>query len=188
MAGGALAVSLGGVAATSVTRVNDSTITAVTGPHATGAVNLSLTNGDGATAALASAYFYAPPVVADSFYTLTPCRLFDTRSPNGPFGGPALAAGAARTFTVSGVCGVLASASAISANVTVVAPAQTGALSIYPGNAMFLGTTAINFKPGSVRANNAMIELATNGAGTITILNQSSGSVHVLLDVNGQFR
>ncbi len=33
-----------------------------------------------------------------SFYTVAPCRVFDTRNAAGPYGGPALAAGVSRTF------------------------------------------------------------------------------------------
>jgi hypothetical protein len=41
-----------------------------------------------------------PPL---SFYTVTPCRLADTRNANGPLGGPALQPGAVRPFTLTGV-------------------------------------------------------------------------------------
>ena len=98
-----------------------------------------------------------------------------------------LTPGQARTFTGHGVCAVPTGATAISANVTVVSPTQVGSLSIYPGNAMFLGTSSLGFKTGNTRANNAIILLATDGAGTLVILNQSSGTVHVILDVNGYF-
>ncbi len=44
-----------------------------------------------------------PPL---DFYTLSPCRVVDTRNPAGPQGGPALPAHASRTFTLAGQCGV----------------------------------------------------------------------------------
>jgi streptogramin lyase len=42
------------------------------------------------------------PPPAALLYTLTPCRVMDTRNPAGPLGGPALAANTTRLFTVAG--------------------------------------------------------------------------------------
>ena len=39
--------------------------------------------------------------MASRFYTVTPCRVVDTRNSSGPFGGPALAANSDRTFVVA---------------------------------------------------------------------------------------
>jgi hypothetical protein len=181
-------VSLGGVPATSVVVVGSTTITAVTGAHATGAVSAVVTNPDGGSATLANAFFYAPPPAALGFYTLTPCRVIDTRNPNGPLGGPALGAGALRTFDVTGTCGIPNGAQAISVNVTVVGPTAPGNLAFYPGNAFPLGTSTINFAAGATRANNAVLGLATNGAGTIGVQNASAGATQLLLDVNGYFQ
>ena len=65
------------------------------------------------------AVLYRPPPPASySFFTVTPCRLADTRNPPGPFGAPALSNGVVRTFTVGGNCGVPAAASAVSVNLT----------------------------------------------------------------------
>jgi hypothetical protein len=47
---------------------------------------------------------------------MTPCRLVDTRAASGPLGGPGLKAGKTRTFVLTGVCGVPASAKALSVN------------------------------------------------------------------------
>jgi len=67
------------------------------------------------------------------FYVLPPCRVVDTRSANGPFGGPALAAGASRTFTVQGQCGVPADAVSVATNLTVTQPRQRVRSSRIPG-------------------------------------------------------
>src|SRR5262249_7794479 len=37
-----------------------------------------------------------------NFYTLTPCRVIDTRNPTGPLGGPALVAATDRLFNLAG--------------------------------------------------------------------------------------
>jgi hypothetical protein len=128
------------------------------------------------------------PSPAD-FYTVTPCRLVDTRIGAGPFGGPALVAGAVRSFPVTGgVCGVSSTATAVSMNVTVVGASAPGHLTLYPGDAAGPpATSTINFSPGQTRANNAIVLLATNG-GTINVRNGSAGGVHLVLDVNGYFQ
>ena len=58
----------------------------------------------------------APP--AQDFYTLTPCRIFDTRQVSGPTLGAPLTCGTAQSFTVAGKCGVPTSAKAVSLNLT----------------------------------------------------------------------
>ncbi len=181
-------VTLGGVAATSVVVVNSTRITAVTGAHATGAVNLVVTNPGGASATMANAFFYTPPPTPTGFYTLAPCRVVDTRNPNGPLGGPALAANGVRSFDVTGTCGIPNGAKAISVNVTVPAPGAAGYLSTFPGNAFPMTTSSISFRAGVTRANNAVLTLATDGTGTLGVLNGSAAATHFILDVNGYFQ
>jgi hypothetical protein len=119
-----------------------------------------------------------------AFYTLPPCRILDTRNAPGSLGGPALFPGWQRSFTVTGTCGIPATAKAVTVNLTVVASAP-GYLTLYPGDAATPGTSSINFSIGQVRASNAVLALAGDGTGTLTVLNGSSGSNHFILDVNG---
>jgi hypothetical protein len=121
------------------------------------------------------------------FHTLTPCRLVDTRNATGPFGGPALAFGETRSFTVSaGACGVPADATAVAINVTVTGQTAAGALTLFPGTGVAPVTTTISFAAGKTRANNALIGLT---GGVLSVTNrQASGSVHVIVDVSGYFR
>ena len=123
---------------------------------------------------------------ASSFYTLTPCRIADTRDPVGPYGGPPLAAGAERTFTVAGRCGVPATARAVSFNVTVTGPSSLGHISLYPGGTTLPLVSTMNFRPGDTRANNAIIPLGAGGTLAVTS-GQGSGTVHFILDTNGYF-
>lgn len=122
-----------------------------------------------------------------SYYTLTPCRLVDTRDATGPFGGPAIAAGETRAFAmVDGPCGVPADAKALALNVTVTQPTSSGALTLFPGSGVAPITTTISFAAGKTRANNAVIGLA---AGVLSVMNrQEAGSAHVIVDVSGYFR
>jgi len=129
-----------------------------------------------------------PPPPPATFYTVTPCRVADTRNAAGPTGGPALVAGATRSFPVTGgACGIPPTAIALSVNVTAVGAAARGYLTLYPGDAASPPPTSnINFSAGQTRANNAIILLATSG-GTIDVRNGSAGSLHFVLDVNGFF-
>jgi hypothetical protein len=131
----------------------------------------------------------APVGQAVQFYALTPCRLVDTRGPDGPLGGPALdaAGGPDRSFTVSSSCGIPREATSLSVNVTAVGGSGAGGLEIYPGDGALTGTSTISFSAGQTRANNAQIQIATDGSGTIKVDNASSGTVHLVLDVNGYF-
>jgi predicted outer membrane repeat protein len=121
-----------------------------------------------------------------SFHTLTPCRAVDTRNPVGSRGGPSLGHGAPRTFPISGACGVPATAWAVSLNVTVTQPSAPGNVRLYPGGTPAPQTSSINYATGATRANNAVVSLGD--AGDLTALaSQASGSVHLILDVNGYF-
>ncbi|MFY9822556.1 MAG: SBBP repeat-containing protein [Thermoanaerobaculia bacterium] len=123
-----------------------------------------------------------------AFYTVTPCRMVDTRNAVGPLGGPALQPGA-RVFVLTGLCGVPATAKTLSVNLTVTQPTALGYLSLLPGDDKLVlpGTSAINFAAGRTRANNASALLAYDGSGSIKVINGGSGSVHFILDVNGYF-
>jgi hypothetical protein len=128
------------------------------------------------------------PLAAMAFYALLPCRVIDTRAVVGPLGGPALTADETRTFAVIDTCGIPSSATSISVNVTIAAPASAGWLALFPGNSTWSGTTAVNFSAGQTRANNAVVLLSTDGTGAVAVHNGSAGSVHFILDVNGYFQ
>jgi hypothetical protein len=122
-------------------------------------------------------------------YTVPPCRVLDTRSASGPYGGPALPPGSQRVVVVAGRCGIPASAKAVAVNVTVVAPPQFGHVRIFPGNAQAPNAAAINFAAGQTRTNNGIYMLASSSTGTLTIENFApSAAVHFVLDVNGYFQ
>jgi hypothetical protein len=123
------------------------------------------------------------------FFSVTPCRVVDTRNPDGPTGGPALAGGQTRPFPVSGgTCGVPATAVAVSVNLTAVGAAAAGYLTLFAGDAQSPPlVSSINFTAGLTRANNAVVPLATDGSGTIKVTSGSVGAVDFVLDVNGYF-
>jgi IPT/TIG domain len=176
-------VAIGGVSATGVVVGGSTSLTAVTGAHATGLADVTVTIPGPRSATLAQGFFFVPPVTATDFYTVTPCRVVDTRTAQSPV----LAAYERRVFTVTGgSCGVPASATAVSVNVTVTGAAATGHIRLAPGNGL-TESSAINFLPGVNRANNGIVMLATDGTGGVSATNRSGGHVHVILDVNGYF-
>jgi len=124
---------------------------------------------------------FVVPVSVD-FYTLTPCRIIDTRDSS------AIAAGAALTVTATGRCGLPVGAKVLALNVTVVAGMTQGNVVVYPGDQGAPAASTLNFSPGQIRANSSITGLATNGAGTIAVTNRAADPVHVILDVTGYFQ
>jgi hypothetical protein len=133
-------------------------------------------------------HFYRPQpaeAVGHDYYSLTPCRVADTRATGTP-----LTANSTRTLAVAGLCGVPVDATATAANLTAVDPEDVGDLRLYPtGQAMPLAST-INFAAGRTRSNNAI--LALGAAGQVDVRCDmppgSRGTTDFVLDVTGYFR
>jgi len=123
------------------------------------------------------------------FFSVTPCRIVDTRAGSGaPIGGPALSSGGIRDFLVRNKCGVPATAKTVSINVTVVAPASSGFVRFSPSCQMPNAST-INFGPGQVRANNAILAVGNaDGVLSASAFLDGGGTVDLLIDVNGYFQ
>jgi len=113
-----------------------------------------------------------------SFYASTPCRIVDTRLADGPFGGPVMAPGETRGYTVpSSSCSIPSTARAYSLSATVVPNGGLGYLSLWP-------TVSILDAPDGAVTSNAAIVPAGAG-GTIDVF--TTDQTHLLLDVNGYF-
>jgi hypothetical protein len=122
--------------------------------------------------------------VATDFYTLTPCRVFDTRELSGPTLGSPLTCGTERSFTiVGGTCGVPASARAISLNLTGTASTAPGNLRLFAPGAPVPLVSNLNYASGQTRGNNAVAPLSASGQ--ISVLCSPSGTTHVIMDLNG---
>jgi glucose/arabinose dehydrogenase len=121
-----------------------------------------------------------------SFHTVTPCRVLDTRNLSGPYGGPRLAAGMDRAFTIGAQCGVPPGARAVAANLTVTAPTDPGHLVVLPAGGAVTDSSSINFRAGQTRANNAILTLGSDGA-ILVRTGMAAGGVHFVLDVTGYF-
>jgi subtilisin family serine protease len=119
--------------------------------------------------------------LATDFYTVTPCRIFDSRS------GQALSPGIVQPVQVTGACQIPAAAKAVSVNITVVGPNGGGYIVFYPGDEVPPLSSAINYRAGQTRANNAILKLGA--AGNLAALSIQEGwAVDVIVDVNGYFQ
>ncbi len=121
----------------------------------------------------------APP--QGSFYTVSPCRLVDTRDTNGP----ALVPGQQRIFATTNVCGIPATAKALAINVTAIDSADAGHVVVYSGS--FPSTATINYSVGQNRANNAIIGLDADGTFKVVAV-QPTGTLQLTIDVSGYFQ
>jgi hypothetical protein len=138
----------------------------------------------------------AAPALADGpfqFFSLTPCRVADTRNAAGVNGGPAITVLTTRTFRIQGNCGVPVGAKAVTLNVTVVQPGEAGWLGLYPSATNFSGTSTINFNMGEFAiANGAIVPLspATNDISVLwgNYSSNRSTTTNVILDVTGYFQ
>jgi hypothetical protein len=124
--------------------------------------------------------------VALEFVPLTPCRVVDTRGPNGNFGGPPIAGGTSRSFALpSGTCpNIPADAAAYSLNVTVVPSRQLGYLTAWPTGYTRPLTSIMNSLDGRVKAN-AVILPAGDG-GSVSVF--ATDTTNVVLDIDGYFK
>ena len=136
---------------------------------------------------------FGPPVsdhARGSFFTLTPCRVVDTRLPDGPNGGPSLSNHETRFFPIAGNCGVPSTAVAVVVNVTATGSSEADSLLIYeadhgaapPGE----GVAIVAYPAGRTRANNAVVSICPTG--TIAVRTHlAPGTVDFILDVVGYY-
>jgi Tol biopolymer transport system component len=132
------------------------------------------------------AFLYANILPGLDFFTVTPCRLLDTREAGQA---PALASDVRRTVLAHGACGIPASARAIAVNVTALAPSAAGHLILHAGDIAPAPASSLNFSSGQTRSNSAIVHLAYDGAGTLAITPfvTGGGTVQVIVDVSGYF-
>ncbi len=94
------------------------------------------------------------------FYPVTPCRVADTRNPNGPLGGPYIAGGQERDFPIlASTCGIPATAQAYSLNFTAV-PYNGGKLdylTVWPTGQSKPVVSTLNNPTATIVANAAIV-------------------------------
>jgi len=129
----------------------------------------------------------AVPTSPLPFVGIAPCRIADTRASggfSGAYGPPSLSAGTPRDFTLTGQCGIPATASAVSLNVTVVGAKGSGFIKIFPAGATAPTVSTLNYLNGQTIANAAVVPIGTGGA--VTAVAGVSGTDFVI-DTNGYY-
>lgn len=123
----------------------------------------------------------APPAL--DFYTIAPCRLYDSRDGDGP-----LVPGEQREIQVATVCEIPEDALAVAANVTAVEPTGTGSFSVFPDPLLPTGTNAVSYTAGTTRAASGVYSLSGDGLGTLSVLAAlSAGQTDLTVDATGFF-
>jgi glucose/arabinose dehydrogenase len=118
------------------------------------------------------------------FYPVTPCRVADTRNPDGTFGGPILISGATRSFPIaSSACGIPPTAQAFVLNATVVPAGFLGYLTMWPTGAPQPLVSTLNAFDGQITANMAIVPAGTGGAVNAFV----ADTTHLILDITGYF-
>ena len=119
---------------------------------------------------------------ASAFFAVTPCRVLDTRLGAGT---PVVANGTL-SFDAAGTCGVPPDARALAVNLTSVSPTADGVLRLFGTGGPTPVAQVLGFRAGRLRSSAAV---AVPGAlGRLTVRNDSSRPLHVVLDVSGYFR
>jgi len=124
---------------------------------------------------------YYGPVL--QFTPLMPCRVIDTRRPNGPFGGPAFSSGEMRTYEIDeSACSVpeYPQAAVYSMNVTVVPRQPLNYLTIWTAYQPQPTVSTLNSPDGRVKANAFVVE----GPGISIYVTDATD---VIVDINGYF-
>ena len=135
--------------------------------------------------------YFAPPIapLALAFYTITPCRVVDTRSAGGsgltgPFGPPFLAADTIRSIPMpASACSLPDSAQAYSLNIGVLPHAPLGFLTVWPTGSPLPQVGTLGSPSGSPVSNAALVPAGTSGAISI----YANAATDVIIDADGYF-
>ena len=130
-------------------------------------------------------YFALPGQTgAQRFYPVTPCRLLDSREPDGPSGGPAIAGGTSRAIAVaSGNCAIPSTATGYSLNATVVPASVLGFLTMWTTGQTLPFVSTLNALDDRIVANAVLVGAGTGG----TVSAFAADQTHLILDTNGYF-
>jgi hypothetical protein len=144
-----------------------------------------------------SGYFVSsePAVPTYTFFPITPCRVVDTRHPNGQFGSPSLVAKQQRTFQLDMSSCHLSRApeeagGAFSINVTVIPKGNkpVGHVTVWgtsSRNPETPATSTVNVPTGTMTANAAIISVNPITGESISVF--ASDDTDIAIDVNGYF-
>lgn len=118
-----------------------------------------------------------------TYHPLTPARIVDTRIPNSRVTGSTSPGGAITFDATSG--GAPATATAVTLNVTVTNTKAPGYLTVWPSGQATPVVSNLNFVGDQTVANLVTVALGTDGK--VSILNGSSGSSDIVVDLAGYY-
>jgi hypothetical protein len=119
-----------------------------------------------------------------AFFPLTPCRIADTRAPEGLLGGPDLAAQSTRAFPINGgVCAVPEGTQVYSLNFAAVPKGPLGYLTAWPAGQPQPVVASLNDVTGTVAANAVVVPAGANGDINVFATNATD----LVIDTNGYF-
>ncbi len=130
--------------------------------------------------------YFVPSTNASAlaFYSITPCRIADTRNATGALGGPSLTSGGTRTFPIlSSSCGIPSTAQAYSLNFAAVPHGPLGFLTAWPTGRTQPLVASLNALTGTVTANAVIVPSGTNGSVDVF----STNATDLVIDVDGYF-
>src|SRR5271157_6002221 len=130
--------------------------------------------------------YFAPATSSTlAFYPLTPCRVADTRNPDGWLGGPYLQGGHDRDFPILDAtsCDIPSGAQAYSLNFTAVPRGPLGYLTVWPAGQARPTVSTLNSITGVVVANAAIVPGGDGGDISVYPTND----IDLVIDINGYF-
>ncbi|MCU1348707.1 MAG: protein, alpha-tubulin suppressor [Acidobacteria bacterium] len=118
------------------------------------------------------------------FQSLTPCRVYDSRS------GAPYNPGEIRNVQVQGICGIPTGAVAASLNAAVASPTTAGHLTLFPpdGPVPLVANMSYPALPAGALANGARTLLLSTTPDLGTQMAVNGGTAHLILDTNGYFK
>lgn len=177
-------------------------VTMPLGTTGAGAGKVSIWNAAGSVEVIADVmgYYLADgATTAGGFYQplMVPERLLDSRVPG--FGGPVLPGEALSVpvsfiddFDPANVVNANPHIRALAVNITAVSPTRRGYLAAWDGVGAPPATSTLNFRGGTVTPNMAIVPVAPcadcgpeTGLPSISVVNESGGTVHFLVDIVG---
>lgn len=149
---------------------------------ASSVVNTATVSGGGSAAATATDIGQISGALR--FVPIAPCRIADTRTMSGPFGGPAIGKQKTRSFDIPAAgCGIPRTAAAYALNVTVVPMGPLGYLTVWPSGQGQPTASTLNSHDGRVKANAAIVAAGAGNAVSV----YATEATHLVLDINGYF-
>lgn len=146
-------------------------------------------NSKGTTQVVVDTAGYYTASVADTYQSVTPTRILDTRKGTGTGKIAKVAADGSVTLTIAGQGLVPAGASAVQLNITAVDGTSSGFITADPGDGTSTASSNLNYGPGQTVANSAVVAFGdlNTDIDEITLHNTSKGTVDLIADVSGYY-